>query len=136
MSHDSSYKMENSEPYNLSYDLSYDLSYLDWGITCNHMQRLNKLVKIFQHFNENLLQQNDQTANGGNKLYPYYNLYRLYSSGVIRKAHSLKNKYPKKRNISKWIKDGRRTKMCTARPGWQTVSFRRPAYKSSMHILK
>lgn len=25
--------------------------------------------------------------------------------------------------------------MCTARPGWQTISFRRPAYKKTMRNI-
>ncbi|KAG5885059.1 hypothetical protein JTB14_018289 [Gonioctena quinquepunctata] len=34
--------------------------------------------------------------------------------------------------IKEWNKHGRKTKMCTARPGWQTISFRTPVYKGYM----
>nr|XP_023025833.1 delta(24)-sterol reductase-like [Leptinotarsa decemlineata] len=34
--------------------------------------------------------------------------------------------------IGEWDRNGRKTRMCTARPGWQTMSFRRPMYKDHM----
>lgn len=34
--------------------------------------------------------------------------------------------------MQEWNKSGQKTKMCTARPGWQTMSFRKPMYKSQM----
>uniref|UniRef100_A0A914CYZ3 Delta(24)-sterol reductase n=1 Tax=Acrobeloides nanus TaxID=290746 RepID=A0A914CYZ3_9BILA len=45
----------------------------------------------------------------------------------------------KVRNIQKqvqdWNKSGRSTKMCTARPGWLTMSFRFPKYKKDMTLI-
>ncbi|KAJ8306436.1 hypothetical protein KUTeg_016981, partial [Tegillarca granosa] len=37
--------------------------------------------------------------------------------------------------VKEWIKDGRQTQMCTARPGWMTVSFRRGLYKHKMRNI-
>lgn len=34
--------------------------------------------------------------------------------------------------INEWIRNGKQTKLCTARPGWQTMSFRQAKYKKSM----
>ncbi|XP_017780196.1 PREDICTED: delta(24)-sterol reductase-like [Nicrophorus vespilloides] len=39
------------------------------------------------------------------------------------------------KQVLDWIESGRTRRMCTARPGWQTVSFRRPAYKGSLHQI-
>ncbi|XP_046745522.1 delta(24)-sterol reductase-like isoform X1 [Diprion similis] len=36
------------------------------------------------------------------------------------------------RQVKKWKESGADRQMCTARPGWQTMSFRQPRYKSSM----
>lgn len=33
--------------------------------------------------------------------------------------------------VKTWNSGGRGTHMCTARPGWQTISFRQPKYKST-----
>lgn len=33
--------------------------------------------------------------------------------------------------IREWGNHGKKNYMCTARPGWQTVCFRRPKYKST-----
>lgn len=32
--------------------------------------------------------------------------------------------------MKQWRESGMKTRMCTARPGWQTMSFRRPLYKN------
>ncbi|XP_014668705.1 PREDICTED: delta(24)-sterol reductase-like [Priapulus caudatus] len=37
--------------------------------------------------------------------------------------------------VRKWINDGADTQMCTARPGWATVSFRRGKYKRTMRKI-
>jgi hypothetical protein len=34
------------------------------------------------------------------------------------------------------MKSGRKTLMCTARPGWQTISFRKPKYKDTFFNVK
>ncbi len=38
--------------------------------------------------------------------------------------------------MKQWITDGRKEKMCTARPGWQTISFRQPLYKSKLRRIQ
>ncbi|KAF0701706.1 Aste57867_7872 [Aphanomyces stellatus] len=34
--------------------------------------------------------------------------------------------------VLRWAKDGRKVPMCTARPGWQNISYRRGKYKNSL----
>lgn len=34
--------------------------------------------------------------------------------------------------VRKWVEAGRPSRMCTARPGWQNISFRRGKYKSTL----
>ncbi|OQR89723.1 24-dehydrocholesterol reductase, partial [Thraustotheca clavata] len=38
--------------------------------------------------------------------------------------------------VLQWIKQGRQVPMCTARPGWQNISYRRGKYKKTMHNVK
>ncbi|RHY85902.1 hypothetical protein DYB31_006293, partial [Aphanomyces astaci] len=38
--------------------------------------------------------------------------------------------------VLKWNKDGRKTPMCTARPGWQNISYRRGLYKKTLSNIK
>ncbi|KAH9499915.1 Delta(24)-sterol reductase [Bulinus truncatus] len=38
--------------------------------------------------------------------------------------------------IRKWNESGRKSRMCTARPGWATMSFRRGLYKNSLHNIE
>lgn len=38
--------------------------------------------------------------------------------------------------MNKWRKAGAKQKMCTARPGWQTMSFRKPMYKKDMFQIE
>ncbi|XP_021966080.2 delta(24)-sterol reductase [Folsomia candida] len=45
--------------------------------------------------------------------------------------HARKLKHAQEQ-ISTWNKNGRRTKLCTGRPGWQSMCLRTPAYKDSM----
>ncbi|CAH1153510.1 unnamed protein product [Phaedon cochleariae] len=45
--------------------------------------------------------------------------------------HNNKVKHVQKQVLN-WDENGRKTKMCTARPGWQTMSFRTPVYKNYM----
>ncbi|XP_066158686.1 delta(24)-sterol reductase-like [Euwallacea fornicatus] len=47
------------------------------------------------------------------------------------KQHDSKVKYVQKQ-IREWASSGKGTQMCTARPSWQTVCFRRAKYKSTM----
>ncbi|XP_066258952.1 delta(24)-sterol reductase-like [Euwallacea similis] len=47
------------------------------------------------------------------------------------KQHNSKVKYVQKQ-IREWASNGKRTQICTSRPGWQRVCFRQPKYKSTM----
>ncbi len=38
--------------------------------------------------------------------------------------------------VREWNEQGRKTPMCTARPGWQTISFRQPKYKKTLFNVK
>lgn len=38
--------------------------------------------------------------------------------------------------VKEWNRQGRKTPMCTARPGWQTISFRQAKYKKTMFNVK
>lgn len=38
--------------------------------------------------------------------------------------------------MKKWNENGRQSKMCTARPGWATVSFRRGLYKKQLRNIE
>ena len=38
--------------------------------------------------------------------------------------------------VRTWDRDGRQTKMCTARPGWATMSFRRGIYKNRLRNIE
>ena len=38
--------------------------------------------------------------------------------------------------VREWRDSGMKTTMCTARPGWQAVSFRVAKYKSTMHNIR
>ncbi|GFO23070.1 delta(24)-sterol reductase-like [Plakobranchus ocellatus] len=40
------------------------------------------------------------------------------------------------KQVRAWDRDGRQTKMCTARPGWATMSFRRGLYKNSLRNIE
>ncbi|XP_057662659.1 delta(24)-sterol reductase-like [Diorhabda carinulata] len=66
----------------------------------------------------------------------FYNIWFYLRNWVVFKLSSAPNQHKNKveyvqRQILKWNIDGRRSKMCTARPGWQTISFRQPAYKKT-----
>ncbi|GAU92811.1 hypothetical protein RvY_04844 [Ramazzottius varieornatus] len=38
--------------------------------------------------------------------------------------------------VKAWIAGGRQKRMCTARPGWLTISFRTPLYKQTLNAIK
>lgn len=70
----------------------------------------------------------------------YNFLYYLRSEIIFRlssapTAHGAKVKSIQ-RQVRQWRETGMSTKMCTARPGWQTMSFRKPMYKKSMFQIK
>lgn len=37
--------------------------------------------------------------------------------------------------MNRWRENGMKTKMCTARPTWQTMSFRRSIYKNYLYCI-
>ncbi|XP_064626464.1 delta(24)-sterol reductase-like [Lineus longissimus] len=60
---------------------------------------------------------------------------------VVFKLNSAPKQHDKKvqkvqKQIREWIDDGCKTQMCTARPGWMTVSFRVPKYKSTLRQIE
>ncbi|KAJ8918729.1 hypothetical protein NQ315_015049 [Exocentrus adspersus] len=40
------------------------------------------------------------------------------------------------RQIQEWNRKGQKSQICTARPGWQTISFRRPVYKNTLYKIE
>ncbi|XP_050313504.1 delta(24)-sterol reductase-like [Anthonomus grandis grandis] len=68
-------------------------------------------------------------------LWLYFRNWIVFKLTSAPKKHDTKVKYIQKQ-IHQWGIQGKKTQMCTARPGWQTVSFRRPAYKSTMTQIK
>ncbi|XP_065566869.1 delta(24)-sterol reductase-like [Artemia franciscana] len=70
-----------------------------------------------------------------------YDIYFYLRSWVIFNLNSAPKHHDKKvkdvqRQVRKWKEEGRKTPMCTARPGWQTVSFRKGKYKKTMFNVK
>lgn len=41
-----------------------------------------------------------------------------------------------RQDIREWVEDGCKTKLCTARPGWQAMSLRAGRYKSTYRNIK
>ncbi|XP_055605837.1 delta(24)-sterol reductase-like [Uranotaenia lowii] len=69
-----------------------------------------------------------------------YNLFYSIRSRIIFKLHSAPKSHDAKvaaiqRQVRKWKDSGSTSKMCTARPGWQTMSFRKPMYKKSSYQI-
>lgn len=67
----------------------------------------------------------------------FYNIWFYCRNLIVFKLSSAPTQHQKKlqfvqKQIIDWNNNGRVTKMCTARPGWQTMSFRRPLYKKHM----
>ncbi|KAF2360095.1 FAD linked oxidase N-terminal [Trinorchestia longiramus] len=65
-----------------------------------------------------------------------YDVYYYARSWVIFKLNSAPKQHAKKvenvqNQVRAWRRRGERNHMCTARPGWQTISFREPRYKRS-----
>ncbi|TMS33160.1 hypothetical protein L596_000930 [Steinernema carpocapsae] len=70
-----------------------------------------------------------------------YDLYTVARDKVIHFAQSAPKAHQRKVNliqqqIRKWNDEGRKTKLCTARPGWLTMSFRFPKYKKDLTAIK
>jgi len=55
----------------------------------------------------------------------------IFKLNSAPKKHDQRVKYVQKQ-VNKWREQGRQTPMCTARPGWQTMSFRQGKYKKTM----
>ncbi|XP_018326951.2 delta(24)-sterol reductase [Agrilus planipennis] len=69
-----------------------------------------------------------------------YNGYFAIRNWIFFKLSSAPKNHLKKvqsiqKQVQEWNKKGRKKKLCTARPGWQTMSFRRPAYKNTSHQI-
>ncbi|XP_055537754.1 delta(24)-sterol reductase-like [Wyeomyia smithii] len=69
-----------------------------------------------------------------------YNLFYSVRSKIIFWLHSAPRNHDQKvvniqRQVRKWKESGTVAKMCTARPGWQTMSFRKPMYKKSCYQI-
>ncbi|XP_043236825.1 delta(24)-sterol reductase-like [Amphibalanus amphitrite] len=58
-------------------------------------------------------------------------IFRLSSApkNHVGKVHSIQVQ------VKRWRAQGMRAPMCTARPGWQTISFRQPKYKKTFHKI-
>ncbi|KAK7790540.1 hypothetical protein R5R35_000940 [Gryllus longicercus] len=67
----------------------------------------------------------------------FYEVWLYTRNWIVFQLNSAPRQHDKKvrnvqRQVKQWQDSGRRTKMCTARPGWQTMSFRQPKYKKTM----
>lgn len=64
-----------------------------------------------------------------------YNLFLFVRNWLVFRTHSAPHRHAEKvakiqRRVREWRSSGSTDRpMCTARPGWQTMSFRRPVYK-------
>ncbi|CAH0403550.1 unnamed protein product [Chilo suppressalis] len=56
--------------------------------------------------------------------------YVVFKLNSAPKMHDRKVKHVQKQ-VKDWLVNGRKTKLCTARPTWQTMSFRQGLYKKS-----
>uniref|UniRef100_A0A1I8A8N4 Delta(24)-sterol reductase n=1 Tax=Steinernema glaseri TaxID=37863 RepID=A0A1I8A8N4_9BILA len=70
-----------------------------------------------------------------------YDLYVVVRDKVIYFAQSAPNAHNRKvaliqQQVRKWNDEGRQTKLCNARPGWLSMSFRTPKYKKELTPIK
>lgn len=68
----------------------------------------------------------------------FYDIYYYTRSWLIFKLSSAPQQHDKKvkavqKQVREWCKGDQNVHMCTARPGWQTISFREGAYKKTFH---
>ncbi|KAK3089419.1 hypothetical protein FSP39_003484 [Pinctada imbricata] len=68
-------------------------------------------------------------------LYMYIRNWIVFKMNSAPKMHDARVKYVQQQ-VKQWNQDGRKSKMCTARPGWATVSFRRGLYKNTMRNIE
>ncbi|XP_055312887.1 delta(24)-sterol reductase-like [Sitodiplosis mosellana] len=70
-----------------------------------------------------------------------YNLWFYTRNKIIFHLNSAPRAHDDKvrkiqKQVQEWNKSDKSKKMCTARPGYQTMSFRKPLYKSTMHQVE
>lgn len=70
-----------------------------------------------------------------------YDIWWYFRNWIVFKISSAPRKHDAKvqhvqKQVQQWNRNGQMKLMCTARPGWQTVSFRRPRYKDVMHQVE
>ncbi|XP_045160263.2 delta(24)-sterol reductase-like [Mercenaria mercenaria] len=70
-----------------------------------------------------------------------YDVWMYIRTWLIFKLNSAPKQHDKKvrhvqQQIKAWRADGMKTKMCTARPGWMNISFRRGLYKNTMKNIE
>ncbi|XP_063399264.1 delta(24)-sterol reductase-like isoform X1 [Mytilus trossulus] len=70
-----------------------------------------------------------------------YDLVMYVRNWIIFKLNSAPRKHDSKvkhvqNQVKQWKQNGCKSKMCTARPGWATVSFRQPLYKKQMQNIE
>jgi delta24-sterol reductase len=71
----------------------------------------------------------------------FFDIWLYFRNWIVFKLSSAPKQHNSKvkdvqNQVTNWIKNGKKQFMCTARPGWQTVSFRRPKYKKTMYNIK
>ncbi|ETW04537.1 hypothetical protein H310_03771 [Aphanomyces invadans] len=71
----------------------------------------------------------------------FYDIWYYLRNKVIFYANSAPTKHTERvrqvqEQVLKWNKDGRKAPMCTARPGWQNISYRRGLYKKTLSNIK
>jgi len=67
----------------------------------------------------------------------FYDIWLYFRNWFVFKLSSAPQQHDRKvrsvqKQVQSWAKSGKKTKMCTARPSWQTISFRRGKYKDTM----
>jgi len=70
-----------------------------------------------------------------------YDMIWYLRSYVVFKMNSAPHKHDEKvknvqRQVQEWITSGKENRMCTARPGWQTVSLRQGKYKRTSRTIE
>lgn len=70
-----------------------------------------------------------------------YEIFLYLRTWIIFKLHSAPKMHDKKvkhvqDQVKAWREDGMKSKMCTARPGWMNVSFRKGLYKQTMKNIE
>ncbi|XP_065347913.1 delta(24)-sterol reductase-like isoform X1 [Cloeon dipterum] len=70
-----------------------------------------------------------------------YELWSYFRNLIVFKLSSAPGKHASKvqkvqQQVREWNKNGQQGHMCTARPGWQTMSFRQGVYKKSFYKVE